>query len=242
MAVMLVWALRLWIHPKPRLLWPPLGWVVLVFAAYAIGRYLTADIEYVARQELIRVLMYAFLFFAIVNNLYRQESAQIISFTVIFLAMGISCYAVYQFLTHSNHVWNFVSPYPGRSSGTYISPNNLAGFLGNAAAAGGGLHPGGANQARRPDFAWLRGAGHAGGNGGDVLARRLGGGRPGVAGPSGILDFSPQPPAASLFASGNLGWRRRVFCHQLFVEDDQLHQSRGRNVSGQAGECHGLPR
>ena len=129
-AVMLVWALRLWISPKPRLLWPPLGWAVLAFAALAIGRYLTADIEYVARREMIQVLMYAFLFFAIVNNLYRQESAQIISFTVIFLAMGISCFAVYQFLTHSNRVWNYVSPYLGRASGTYISPNNFAGFLG----------------------------------------------------------------------------------------------------------------
>jgi len=128
-AVMLVWTLRLWISPKPQLLWPPLGWVVLVFAALAIGRYLTADIEYVARLEMIQVLMYVFLFFATVNNLYRQESVQIISFTLIFLAMGISCYAVYQFLTHSNHVWNYTSPYLGRASGTYISPNNFAGFL-----------------------------------------------------------------------------------------------------------------
>jgi O-antigen ligase len=129
MAVMLVWALRLWIGPKPQLLWPPLAWVVLAFAAYAIGRYLTADIEYVARLEMIQVLMYAFLFFAIVNNLYRQESVPIISFTLIFLAMGISCFAVYQFLTHSTRVWDYVSPYLGRASGTYISPNNFAGFL-----------------------------------------------------------------------------------------------------------------
>jgi len=129
-AVMVAWALRLWISPKPRLLWPPLGWAVLAFAALAIGRYLTADIEYVARLEMIQVLMYAFLFFAIVNNLYRQESAQIVSFTLIFLAMGISCFAVYQFLTHSNRVWDYVSPYIGRASGTYISPNNFAGFLG----------------------------------------------------------------------------------------------------------------
>ena len=128
-AVMLVWALRLWISPKPKLLWPPLSWVVLAFAALAVGRYLTADIEYVARLEMIQVLMYAFLFFAIVNNLYRQESVQIISFTLIFLAMGISCYAIYQFLTHSNRVWDDVSPYLGRASGTYISPNNFAGFL-----------------------------------------------------------------------------------------------------------------
>jgi O-antigen ligase len=128
-AVMLVWALRLWISPKPQLLWPPLGWVVLAFTACAIGRYLTADIEYVARLEMIQVLMYAFVFFAVVNNLYRQESVQIISFTLIFLAMGISCYAIYQFLTHSNRVWDYVSPYLGRASGTYISPNNFAGFL-----------------------------------------------------------------------------------------------------------------
>jgi O-antigen ligase len=126
---MLLWALRLWISPKPRLLWPPLGWVVLAFMALAIGRYLTADIEYVARQEMIRVLLYAFLFFVIVNNLYRQESAQIISFPLIFLATGISCFAVYQFFTHSNQVWSYVSPFAGRASGTYISPNNLAGFL-----------------------------------------------------------------------------------------------------------------
>ena len=129
-AVMLAWALRLWISPKPRLLWPPLGWAVLAFAALAIGRYLTADIEYVARLEMIQVLMFAFLFFAIVNNLYRQESVHIVSFTLIFLAMGISCFAVYQFLTHSNRVWDYVSPYIGRAPGTYISPNNFAGFLG----------------------------------------------------------------------------------------------------------------
>jgi O-antigen ligase len=127
--VMFLWALRLWISPNPQLLWPPVCWVVLSFTLYAIGRYLTADIEYVARLETIQVLIFAFLFFAIVNNLYRQEFRQTISFTLIFLAAGISGYAVYQFLTHSNQVWNFISPYQGRASGTYISPNNLAGFL-----------------------------------------------------------------------------------------------------------------
>ena len=128
-AVMLVWALRLWISLKPKLLWPPLCWVVLAFAIYAVARYLTADIEYVARQEMIQVVLYAFLFFAIVNNLYRQEFSQVISFTLIFLAMGIAGYAAYQYLTHSGRVWNYITLYPGRASGTYISPNDLAGFL-----------------------------------------------------------------------------------------------------------------
>ena len=127
--VMILWAVRIWAGPKPQLLWPPICWVVLAFAIYAVARYLTADIEYVARLEMIQVVMYAFLFFAIVNNLYRQETAQIIGFTLIFLAMVISIFAVYQFFTHSIRVWNSISPYAGRASGTYISPNNLAGFL-----------------------------------------------------------------------------------------------------------------
>jgi O-antigen ligase len=127
--VMLLWVLRMWVSPKPKLLWPPICWVILAFTIYAVARYLTADIEYVARQEMIQVVVFAFLFFATVNNLYRQEFSQIISFTLIFLAMGISGYAVYQFLTHSNQVWNYISPYTGRASGTYISPNNFAGFL-----------------------------------------------------------------------------------------------------------------
>ena len=129
MGVMLLWAARMWFSRRPQLLWPPVCWVVLVFAIYAVVRYLTADIEYVARLEMIQVLMYAFLFFAIVNNLYRQEFSQVISFTLVFLAAGISCFAVYQFLRHSNRVWEFNSPYPGRASGTYISPNNFASFL-----------------------------------------------------------------------------------------------------------------
>ena len=128
-AVMLAWGLRLWVSRKPQLLWTPICWAVLAFAIYAVARYLTADIEYVARLEMIQVLVYAFLFFAIVNNLYRQEMAQVISFTLIALAAVISSYAVAQLLAHSNHVWNLLSPYTGRASGTFISPNNLAGFL-----------------------------------------------------------------------------------------------------------------
>jgi len=124
-----LWLARLWLNPKLRLLWPPICWGVLAFVAYAIGRYLTADIEYVARQELLHILVYAFLFFALINNLHRQEATQAISLTLIFTAMAISFYAAYQFLAGSNRVWHTLSPFPHRGSGTYICPNHLAGFL-----------------------------------------------------------------------------------------------------------------
>lgn len=113
--VLIFWALRLWFSPKPQLLWPPICWAVAAFVVYAIARYWTAEIEYVARMELIQVLVCAFLFFAVVNNLYRQDYSQAISYTMVFLAMGISAFAVYQYATHSHRVWNEISPYEGRA-------------------------------------------------------------------------------------------------------------------------------
>lgn len=129
MGVLFLWTVRLWVSPKPQLLWPPVCWVVLAFALYAVGRYLTADIEYVARLETLQVIVFAFIFFAVVNNLYRQETVLAIGFTVILVGTAAAGYALFQYLTHSNHVWYMVSPYPGRASGPYLSPNNLAGFL-----------------------------------------------------------------------------------------------------------------
>lgn len=124
-----LWGIRLWLNPRPRLLWPPVCWAVLAFAVYAVIRYFTADIEYVARREVLQVLIYAFLFLVIVNNLHGQESAQVIALSLIFLAMAISFYAIYQFALGSDRVWSLIKPYPHRSSGTFISPNNLGGFL-----------------------------------------------------------------------------------------------------------------
>src|SRR5438477_10399944 len=57
-----LWAARFWLNAGLRLLWPPICWAVLAFTVYAVVRYATSDIEYVARQETSRVLAYASLF------------------------------------------------------------------------------------------------------------------------------------------------------------------------------------
>jgi O-antigen ligase len=129
LGVLALWVLRLWLDPRPRLLWPPICWAVLAFTVYVVARYLYADVEYVARLEMMRVLVYAILFVAILNNLHRQETIQIITFSLLSLATIISFYAIYQFLTGSNRVWTLLTPYPHRGSGTYFNPNHLGGFL-----------------------------------------------------------------------------------------------------------------
>ena len=130
-ATLAVWVVRVCINPRHRLLWPPMCWPVLLFMGYAVVRYATADIEYIARQEMVKVLLYGFLFFAVLNNLHRQETTGIVGTVLIFLGMAIAFYALVQFLTESNKVWHFIRPegYAKRGSGTFICPNNMAGYL-----------------------------------------------------------------------------------------------------------------
>jgi O-antigen ligase len=126
-----LWVARFWIRPDLRWFWPPICWAVLAFLAYAIVRYRQADIEYVGRLELMRVLVYVFLFFTILNNLYRQDYIHWTSYVLIFLAMADALYGIYQFVTQSHYVWHFprAPQYGNRASGTFYNPNHLAGFL-----------------------------------------------------------------------------------------------------------------
>lgn len=125
------WLVRIWTREQYRFLFPPLGWAVLAFTGYAIWRYTWVDIEYAARLELLQIILYAVLFFAVLDNLTRAESIQILLFSLIALAMLNACYAIFQYFTDSQSVLWYDKPkmYRGRGSGTYICPNHLVGFL-----------------------------------------------------------------------------------------------------------------
>jgi O-antigen ligase len=125
----ILWVVRIWIARKPVLLCPPICYAMAAFVAYAIFRYSQTEDEYMARLELIKIVDYALLFMVALNNLHRQELTNGVAFTLIFLGMTISAYAIYQFVTHSDLVEGRVSVYGGRAGGTFYDPNNLAEFL-----------------------------------------------------------------------------------------------------------------
>ena len=154
--ILFLWGIRLWANPTYRLIWPPLCWAVLAFVGYAIVRYRCADIEYVARQELIKVVVYAVVFFAVLNNLNRQDLSLALCVGLIIFASVESLYAIFQFATHSTVIrtvfpvstfgsslnikesgslikfWTIEQPlmYKGRVGGSFVCPNHLAGYLG----------------------------------------------------------------------------------------------------------------
>jgi O-antigen ligase len=126
-----LWGVRMWTQRPFRLLWPPTCWAVLAFLLYALVRCPLVEVEYVGRDQLTHVLVYAAWFIILLNNLNRRESATIVSMTLIAVGSALSFLAVYQFATHATKIWGFPRPeqYLLRASGTFVNPNNLAGFL-----------------------------------------------------------------------------------------------------------------
>jgi O-antigen ligase len=129
--VIALWAIRWWAQRPFRLLWPPVCWAVLVFLLYALCRCQLVDVQYVGHQQLTRVIVYAALFFAVLNNLNRRESATIVAMTLVIVAFALAFVGVVQFARHMPAIWGVTRPaqYINRASGTFINPNNFAAYL-----------------------------------------------------------------------------------------------------------------
>jgi O-antigen ligase len=123
-------AMRLLLIRNVQLFVPPIFWLALAFAAYAIARYWTADLEYVARKELLWVLTYLMIFFLALNHLRDSRRVTALFVILLVVGMGMSLFALRQHITGTNQVWNVIRPsYTFRGSGTFIYPNHFAGFL-----------------------------------------------------------------------------------------------------------------
>ena len=140
-AMAAVWIVRLGLNRGIGFSLPVNGAFLLLFVAYAGVRFLTTDVVYVAREEWIRILVYGLFFFCIVNNLNRPVHGRLVTLTLLVLGAVISCYAIYQYATDHEFIWNVAKPdqYVHRGSGTYINPNHLAGLLAMLLPLGVGL-------------------------------------------------------------------------------------------------------
>src|SRR5436190_9769775 len=122
------WLVRFWLVPRPIFL-PPILLPLAAFCVYAIIRYYTSDVEYLARKEVVRVLFYMMFFVLALNHFRDAKLADIAVGTLLVLGMALSLWALRQYLADSEHVWHLVRPaYKHRGSGTFIYPNHFAGF------------------------------------------------------------------------------------------------------------------
>lgn len=131
LGMLVLWGARIWLIPDYKLLWPPICWFVLLFVAYALVRCQFVTVEYLARQELIKVLVYAIVFFTLLNNCYGQTYTRILGLTLIAVAALIAAYGIYQYFVQPERIWHILraDQYDKRATGTYFNPNHFAGLL-----------------------------------------------------------------------------------------------------------------
>ncbi len=127
-------AVRLAVARRPKLVLPPAFWAATLFMAYAVGRYWYADVEYVARQELIRVGICYLVFAMVTTSLSGQRPVKVLVYAMIFLATLEAAYGIYQWSAKPGTVLGFPqhAQYGARGSGTLFNPNHLAGLVGLA--------------------------------------------------------------------------------------------------------------
>lgn len=125
------WVARLWLGEEQKFLLHPVVWPLLAFVGLAVWRYTQAPVEYPARHELLRILVYAAIFLVSLHTLHRQELVQWVTGVFAVVGVFVSLYAVIQLASGSDKVWFFERPvhYVRRGGGTFINPNHLAGLL-----------------------------------------------------------------------------------------------------------------
>jgi O-antigen ligase len=126
-----LWLLRLWISPQPRIFFHPACWTVLGFTIYAFMRLPFANVFNIARLETMQILVYAMLFYVVINNLQRQELTRMVVLALVFLGVAVAVYGLYQYFSEDNKIWNYLKQpqYGKRATGTFFRPTNLSAFL-----------------------------------------------------------------------------------------------------------------
>jgi len=126
-----LWLCRLILMRKAELVSSPMTIPVIVFTSYVVIRYSMAEVESVARHEMMLAITGGLLFFLVLNNVQRRS--QLSGLVVVWVAIGavLGAIGLWQWASNSG-VWGGTEQhavYVGRASGTFLRPADLAGFL-----------------------------------------------------------------------------------------------------------------
>src|SRR6185503_17648919 len=74
----LAWTVKLLLAAPVSWKFSPIHVPVGLFVLYAIGRYWISPLQFESRLELFRIILYAFVYFYVVCNLYRSRDRSIV--------------------------------------------------------------------------------------------------------------------------------------------------------------------
>jgi Tetratricopeptide repeat len=125
----LLWVARLSVVRRIELVTNPLSALVLILVSYIIVRYGLAEVESVARPEMMLAVTVGFLFFLTLNNNSHRLHVTLVVVMMTVVAVGLVLYEGWQCLGGFGF-WQHPKFLAGQFSGTFLRPGDLAGFLG----------------------------------------------------------------------------------------------------------------
>ncbi len=131
-ALAAILAVRAWLRLREPVHVSLPGLFVAAFWGYALWHYFRAPSEIVAREELLRITLYATVFYAVLHHLPSSRHAHGLAILAIGIGAAEGLYAITQTLLGSPFI-AFGVPrafqYAGRAGGTFNCPNHFAGLL-----------------------------------------------------------------------------------------------------------------
>jgi tetratricopeptide (TPR) repeat protein len=125
------WIIRLMAAREAQVVFSPLGAPMLVLATYGIIRYTLAEVEPVARQEMLLVVTLTVLFFLVLNNVRHRWQVTTLVWVATGLGIMLAFWGLCQTILGERWIWWFpqYGAYLGRASGTFVRPGDFVVYL-----------------------------------------------------------------------------------------------------------------
>ncbi len=130
LVALLGWAARVAVAGKLAWIRTPLDLPLAIGVAYVVARYAFSPVEWISRQEMLQVLMYAAVYFLVTQHFARRQRQNVLLWILMAIAVGITAYGFINWMRGIQMVWWF--PYEDslqRMRGTFYNPNHFAGYL-----------------------------------------------------------------------------------------------------------------
>jgi tetratricopeptide (TPR) repeat protein len=126
-----LWIVRLTIVSEVQVVFSSLGAPMLVLATYGVVRCALAEVEPIARPDMLMIVSAALFFFLVLNNIRHRWQITTLVWTLTGLGTVLSVYGLWQVIHRGSNVWFMpqYEAYLGRASGTFMRPADLAVYL-----------------------------------------------------------------------------------------------------------------
>lgn len=128
---LMLWVVRILVENELRVVLSPAGVPLLAAAAYVVVRYALAELEPVARRELIVLVTALALYFLLLNNIRHRWQITVLMWMWVAVGAVVAAQGVVQVLGAPDGVWHLPhAVWSARpASGMFADPNQFAAYL-----------------------------------------------------------------------------------------------------------------